>query len=543
MDNKYAGDPDSPNFLPPSPLIDRQVLSAQVERELKRCCAAALATEKSADNDLELIARYLANAPKNKPLKHDKHSSFTFQPPRPYVPDLITSSFLPSNGKLPSEDQAQQKGDRQEPTAAILFDPWEPAKKKVSWQKPTFSNIEDEALYDIRCQLDMRPKTSAAACIDYIEPPSPAYARLAPSVPSNQTRNSTALASAAITFAQASKRFSHSVPLGAATASVDAVEITALPTCSHDTDALAPEQTTQAPYLMAEQIASRQRSFNPYSHAASDTRPLRESHSSQPRLTSEPPRPPSRTGSIRSNISSSIREYIRPGSSSGTTRSDRSTSARPRVGKRFSALRARISSVSLRSQQSGRTRLGCDSGEEYFIDPKRVNLDRPLPPLPGLDSYKEKPKHIGLMMKSVFSISAPSRVTKNVVIDDDGFERAMTSDEERQRQEDLARAVMEKMSMGSIGSAPTSPTGVITVYRQGARVNTQDGSRRPVTAGSGMGVGAVPLHKACQGPGQSHPEGPGQPSLAGNQSAVGVFVKKVAGRFGWGRKTNVVSII
>ena len=150
------------------------------------------------------------------------------------------------------------------------------------------------------------------------------------------------------------------------------------------------------------------------------------------------------------------------------------------------------------------------------------------------------------MMKSVFSVSAPNRITKNVVIDDDGVERAMTSDEERQRHEDLAKAVMEKMSMGSIGSigsAPTSPTGVITVYRQGVRVNTKDESKRPVTAGSGMGVGAVPLYKVCQDSGQNRPEDPGQPSHAGNQSAIGVFVKKLAARLGWGRKTNVVSII
>lgn len=546
MDQKYAGDPDSPNFLPPSPLIDRQVLSAQVEGELKRSCAAALASEQSSDSDLALVARYLAKKPSQgrKPQQHDKHSSFTFQPPKSSVPELATSSFLRSSSKLQSEVHTQLTRDRQEAVTAILFEPIEPANKKGSRQKPGFTKTEDQALDDIRSQLDSRPKTSAAACIDYTESISPVHSHPTASAPSNQTTNSTPFTSAPISPGRTSKRFSRSISNTIATLEVQSIEITALPECPDDAAALGSEQTARARSLTGEQQARRQRSLTQLFHHPSSTKPLHDQYPVQPRLLSEQPRHISRTGSIRNSISNGIREYIRPGSLSGTVRSNRSTSSTPsRTGQPFSALRARFSSASLRSQGSGRTWPKCDDGVECFIDPKRVDLDRPLPPLPGLHSYKEKPKHIGLMMKSIILPPVPNRATKNVVIDNDGVERVMTVDEEKQRQEDLARAVMEKMSTGSIGSVPTSPTGVITVYRQGVRLSINGDSKRPVTAGSGMGVGAVPLFKACQGPGQSHPEHAGQPSHPGNPSAIGVFVKKWGERLGWGRKTKVVSII
>ncbi len=256
-------------------------------------------------------------------------------------------------------------------------------------------------------------------------------------------------------------------------------------------------------------------------------------------------RPPSRAGSFRNSISNGIREYIRPGSSSGSIHSYRSTaSTRSRTRQRLTALKAKISSASLRSRASSRRRPGYDDGDEYFINPEQVDLDRPLPPLPGLDLYKEKPKHIGLMMKNLISSSAAKRDTKNVVIDDNGIERAMTTDEEKKRQDDLARAVMEKMSMGSIGSGPTSPTGVITVYRQGPGVSGEGLVNRPITAGSGMGVGGVPLHQAYHGPEQVLREEsePSSTSHPGTPRAMGGFVKKWGGRLGWGRKSKVVAL-
>ncbi len=544
MDTKYGGDPDSPNFLPPSPLIDRQLLSWQVERELKMVCNAVLANEQSADNDLAVIAKYMSSKSQqdSKPQKHDKHSSFAFQPPKPYVPEIAASSFLNSTSRLPDKVQTQQKRDRHEAAAAIVFEPLEPSNTKVSRQKPSFTNTDDEALYEIRTKLDTRPKTSAAACIDYAEAESPAHSNRTTSVPSNRTTYSTPFTSAGITPGQTSKRFSQSVANATATTlSVEPVEAMALPIFPNDVTALDAGQAAQARAWMAEQLARRRRSSTQTPHDASATKPLPEFHPIQPQNHLEHFRPASRAGSIRN----SIREYIRPGSSSDSIRSYRSTtSMRSRTRQQLSALKAKISSASLLSRGSSRRRPRYDDGEEHFIDPEQVNLDRPLPPLPGLDSYKEKPKHIGLMMKSIITPSTLKRNTKNVVIDTNGIERTMTADEEKQRQDDLARAVLEKMSTGSLGSVPASPTGVITVYRQGVKVSIDGALTRPDTAGSGAGVGAVPLHKAYEGHGHNTlKEEAEPPSHPGSPRPMGDFIKKWGGKLGWGRKTKVVAIV
>lgn len=549
MDKKYIGDPDSPNFLPPSPLIDRQVLSSQLEGELKGFCAAVLGKEQSADHDLAHITRYLANkSPQEKQsTKHDKHSSFTFLPPKPYAPQLASSSLLQSTSKLPSKVETQQNRDGQEGAAAIVFEPLEPANKRISRLKP---NTDDEALNTIRSKLDTRPKTSAAACIDYTEPTSPAASNRTTSVPSDRTTYSTPYTSAGITPGHTSKRFSQGVLNAAITSGEpEACETTALPRCYGSATEADPEKASRARAWMAEQLARRRRHSSKLPHDNPARKSLPDFHPLRTQPSYQSSRLESRAGSIRN----SIREYIRPGSSSNSIRSYRSTTfSREHSRSRFSALKTKISNGSLRSRASSRGRPGYDDGDEYFIDPTHVDLDRPLPPLPGLDSYKEKPRHIGLMMKSIITPSsvaaAMKRNTKNVVIDDNGIERIMSADEEKQRQEDLARAVMEKMSTGSIGSVPTSPTGVISVYRQGVKVSG-DGNR-PVTAGSGMGVGAVPLDENEQdhvarvvGKEDVPVPVPIPPNSNSSRRAetdnprpVSGFVKKLGDKLGWGKK-------
>lgn len=557
MDKKYAGDPDSPNFLPASPLIDRQVLPIQVEGELKKVCAVALAHEQSPDDDLAVIARYMCSKPPrdSKAQKHDKHSSFTFQPPKPYVPDLAASSFLHSTSRLSDRAQVQQKRDRQQAAAGVVFEPMEPANPKVSKQNPSFTNTDDEALYEIRTKLDARPKTSAAACIDYTEPTSPVHSNRTTSVPSNRTTYSTPFTSAGITPAQTSKRLSQGLPNVTGNLDVEAIEATTHPKFPDDVTALDAGQAAQARAWMAEQMARRRRSSTQTPHDASGNQPLADFHPTQSRLMSATSRPMSRTGSIRNNITNGIREYIRPGSCS--TASIRSTtSTRSRTRQRLTALKSKISSASLRSRGSisSRRRPGYDDGHEYFVDPDLVvNLDRPLPPLPGLDSYKERPKHIGLMMKSIISphsssAAAHDRDTRKVVIDNHGIERVMTNDQERRRRDSLARAVLEKMSTGSIGSVPGSPAGEITVYRQEYKVSVEGvRATRPLTAGSGGGVGGLPLCEDYQGPMNNQmlsEEGElsGRTDPGPGPRAMGGFVRKWGGRLGWGRKGKGKSV-
>ena len=556
IDKKYVGDPDSPNFLPPSPLIDRQILSYQLEQELKRFCAANLSKEQSPDDDFAHILKYLATKPSQdvKPLKHDKHASFSFQPPKPFAPGASTS-------KLPSKIVTQQRTNKREATGAVTSGGVDTANNALT-QKPKFvANDDSVLLSDIRSKLDSRPKTSAAACIDYAEPISPVSNRTN-SNRSNRTAYSTPYTSAGITPGQTSKRFSQSVPNFAIPAEIDAADITALPQ-------FPDEHTSGDPRIRHLEVCNR-----------SSLQAARDHLNTPSRLETSISRTRSRANSFRR----SVREYIRPGSSAESIHSVHTTNSnaphdQSRSRRRISALKSKISNASLRSRESSnKLRSGYDDGDEYFIDADHLNLDRPLPPLPGLDSYRERPKHIGQMMKSIFTPNSQSRsrTTHNVVIDGNGVERTMTADEERQRKEDLARACLEKMSMGSIGSAPTSPTTQTTSHKHAVQSSLDGelgGQSRPVTAGSGNGLGAVPLYKTTSAyrnrasssldkdkvPGIQEemvetiaaPRSASKPdqrerqmssSAAAKLTAAGGFVKKLGGKLSFKRKPKVVAV-
>lgn len=94
--------------------------------------------------------------------------------------------------------------------------------------------------------------------------------------------------------------------------------------------------------------------------------------------------------------------------------------------------------------------------DEYLIKASRVELEirnRPLPPLPGLDTYVEPSSR---QLPDYFSrprartTQAQSKGTK--IVAEDGTERLLTAEEEAQRREEINRAVLEKMTTGSIGS-------------------------------------------------------------------------------------------
>ncbi|KIX10270.1 uncharacterized protein Z518_01352 [Rhinocladiella mackenziei CBS 650.93] len=102
---KYLGDPDDPHFIPDSPLIERQTLTAQEEGELKRICALVLAnvphSDDMSDDPLKYIATQIqgSNAPQQKKAKQEQRSE----------PDNATSAVarhvadLPNDTATPSE--------------------------------------------------------------------------------------------------------------------------------------------------------------------------------------------------------------------------------------------------------------------------------------------------------------------------------------------------------------------------------------------------------------------------------------------------------
>jgi len=150
----------------------------------------------------------------------------------------------------------------------------------------------------------------------------------------------------------------------------------------------------------------------------------------QTMTTREPSRPRSRTLSRTRSMTRSIRDYIRPGSSNerlqsisrpGTAkrsesresrRSNASSGVLPAARNRFSWKSWRQSWQSLRSGVDSETE--GDAGPRGRADKRRskedaknsqVNLNRELPPLPGLDQWKgeeeaDKPKHIASLWNS-----------------------------------------------------------------------------------------------------------------------------------------------
>ncbi|MCJ1443313.1 MAG: serine arginine-rich splicing factor [Stictis urceolatum] len=131
----------------------------------------------------------------------------------------------------------------------------------------------------------------------------------------------------------------------------------------------------------------------------------------------ESSRPQSRSGSIMDSIRHGIRDYVKPRPSTASTRIQSRTDSRAesRSDSRASSRpRSRGSSFTsgkswLRSASNGLRRKGSwnsfrsSKGDEEDESPRgrrdtRPDLNRSLPPLPGLDQYKEPKVHIASLM-------------------------------------------------------------------------------------------------------------------------------------------------
>lgn len=359
------------------------------------------------------------------------------------------------------------------------FEPLEPTHTKVSGHGRTVRAVPDDPLAQIKASLDSRPKTSAAACIDYNGPSagtSSSTSRTATTY--DPVRPSTGITSQAITPANekriSQQRISEQVLKdGPAAALADA---TAKAWMAQELDRRRGTESAQGRYR-----PNRGASLRRGSNAGA----------------SEHDRPQSRTGSIRSGI----KDYIRPRASSDSMRSFRSDngsrpssrgdSSQPGLHSWWrgatSGLRRKGSWSSFRS---ARTNDGeGEAAEERSGKSKEVNLNRSLPALPGLDQYvelKEPKLHIAQLMarrpppiQTQHSTPAYPRHTNGAtVIDEDGLARTLSAEVESQRQADLRRLVQEKMLHGSI--SPTASSGTKSLGRAGSSGGSAVGSRERV---------------------------------------------------------------
>ena len=260
---------------------------------------------------------------------------------------------------------------------------------------------ESQALGHIRSSMHLRPKTSAAACVDY-EGDHATFS-------SNSTSRST----------------SDYAVIHARRTSTGLTSLQAL-TPNFDTGRMSqkerrPSEGESCSSSMQEEIQElARRRANEYVAKHGQRPPSRTSKLS--RMTSQSDlktgRPGSRAGSIASSIADGISSYIRPrGSTSSvdSTRSGRSSSLGFSRSQSRSSSRSRSSSFSggaggwwrnggLRRRGSWASFRSGGGGEGREKNRLRKNgepnLNRPLPALPGLDQYKETKTHIGQLVKS-----------------------------------------------------------------------------------------------------------------------------------------------
>ena len=489
--------------------MDRQILSAQELFDLRNACAKILHevgpsgaeydeilnqqdpleryhSERHALNELRSQSRKPEPA-RARPRKQSEVD--TRATPYVHVPTNAARDF----NKTTMGHSRTRSSDHGQPT----FEPLEPYNTTVSGSYRPRKPIGDDPISQIRATLDTRPKTSAAACIDYTGPSADTSSSTSRTgTIFDPVRPSTGFTSQALTPANeisSSKRGSeHLGPDAAATSVVDA--------------------TARA--WMTQELARRRE--QPES-AARSRKPSRKTsvHSKNLNGVSEIDRPPSRAGSIRSGI----KDYIRPRASSDSMRSYRSennsrpqsrSQSRDRDGGRpghSSWWRGASAGLRRKGSWSSFRSVRTDDGDDANMDGdardgRGPDLNRALPALPGLDQYVEKKEarlHISQLMArrdrpsqqpNKFNLeragaSPPAPIGLSIhtggakVVDEYGLTRTLSAEEEKHRQQDLRRLVQEKMLHGAL--SPTASTGGASFERANSqrvsRERTDDADR------------------------------------------------------------------
>jgi len=268
--------------------------------------------------------------------------------------------------------------------------------KQIDGQEPVLDHI--------RASLHGRPKTSAAATVDYDEASggsSKSTTRSNTEYHNHARPTSTAVTSAVLTPGE-DKRISYS-------------RQTPVESCRRrpsDESYQSGDVGSDAQAWQNHKAALRQ-AEEKYSKSGRAARPGSKSSKRSRRWggdgDSDYERPLSRAGSISESIRSGISHYIRPRASQDSMRSGRSSASG------LSRSHSRSSSMSKRSSNgwwhggglrkkgswsSFRSTRPDQDGPSKFRKNGEANLNRPLPALPGLDQYKETKTHIGQLMKA-----------------------------------------------------------------------------------------------------------------------------------------------
>jgi hypothetical protein len=405
--------------------------------------------------------------------------------------------------------------------------------------QPISAHSNDNALWTIRSRMSSRPKTSAAACVDYVGENSDPSSR--PSNRTTYTTYSTPATSIGYTAAGGKRSYTQDEPAMPAldfygSPALDFYGSPALNFYGSPSQGDSPSRdNAQVCAWMDEQSEHRHfQASNGFEYPANSLRefypPLRPEEAEQLRRrmkrtsirnkVQEYFRPASSASNApqRSSVAGSIKNYIRPDSSSGSIRSiATNTSTRSRTLGHWSSIKRRLSNASRYSQRSNRG--GAADRDPNLSGETEIDLNRPLPPLPGLDSYKEKKTHIASLMKKAQS----AKIHSSPAADRIGSGYVVIPDSPTRRYSNHSISPNFNMSTASIGVTPTSLNASSFISESQSSLDRVQS--RPYTAKAGITIGVSPLSQYTTAKTPLKKEG---------------FAKRWGGKFSLGKRQKVV---
>ncbi|KAL8856468.1 MAG: hypothetical protein Q9178_006938 [Gyalolechia marmorata] len=427
--------------------MERPVIPPHIIAELRVCCAIVVHETNPPEYDdvpdhREMLKKYVAERDAQKAqaekaaVKEERRVSTRPYRKRDSTNDAVDSTpyrHVPQNAASNFEATTCVRKPSSSYLGIPTFEPLEPAQNKASSKKPEDGN---EALDSIRTAMDTRPKTSAAACIDY-------------SGPSVESSNSTSRSTT--TYNEFNRPSTGQTSLAITPGDDKRISYTAGRASEPDPDSSSIADAT-AKVWMAQELARRRAEYQSSGQAA------------RPASRATIQRSSSRAGSIAESVLEGVRDYIKPRVSMDSMRSE------------YDMSRTHSGSGSIRSNKSNtwqrvkglKSKNSWSSFRSARVEPEpttstapdgAVNLNRALPALPGLDSYKEKkPKqtHIAQLMggnNRAKSVPNARALQPPATVRPTGIVRNVSNPEDIRRQADLKRAVDEKMRIGTISES------------------------------------------------------------------------------------------
>ena len=392
--------------------------------------------------------------------------------------------------------------------------------------QPLSAHSNDEALLAIRSKMSSRPKTSAAACIDYAGENTDPSSR--PSNRTTYTTYSTPATSIGFPTSGGKKSFTQDEP--------------AMPTLdlySLLSQGDSPSRDNAQVRAWMEEQSEHRHLHGPNSHDY-PTNSVREFYPMSRPEEAERTRSRGKRSSIRTNIqeyfrpgssasnapnrnsiASNIKNYVRPGSSAGSVRSvATNTSIRSKTQDHWSSIKRKLSNSSRISQRNNRRDPEDADRDRHGHHEGEVDLNRPLPPLPGLDSYKERPTHIALLMKT-----KQKPRTDPTPADNASMEYFIKPDKPTERHSNHSIPIgSNNMSTTSLGTMPMSLNAASFAHESSSSLETLQS--KPHAAKAGVCVGVSPLSQSTVPKADSKKEG---------------FAKRWGGKFSRGKKPKAVA--